>query len=479
LLLRFNLNQVDLLVKNARIITAEGSYDGAIGIRNGQIQSITKNASAPSAGEVIDAKGNLVLPGCIDAHSHFRDLERSSFEDFESGTKSAAAGGLTTCIEMPTTIPPTSTVEGFQAKLAAANKKSVVDFALYAGAGTHNIQEIEKLATIGAAAYKTFTMIYPGREKDMMGIYPTDDGSFFDVLAAVAKTNRPWAVHAENGEMIEYFAKKVKAKGGRDLKAYLESKPGIAEGEATLRSGYIARAAGARMHIVHVSAKEVVEVIKMLRGINYFATAETCPHYLTFTIEEAARLGPYGKVSPPIREKADQKALWRAVAEGEIQIIGSDHAPFDKEHKERGRKDVFLAQAGVTGIQAMLPVMLTHVKNGRLSLQKLVSLMALNPAKLYGLFPGKGTIQVGSDADLVIVEYGRESKLSVDDFYSKDKGAAIIYDGYRVYGRPLVTISRGRIVAREGVVNAEPGSGRFLKPGPSIPLLPLGSFARP
>jgi dihydropyrimidinase/allantoinase len=454
---------MSITVKNGRVFTHQGIIYGAIHAEKGRITWMGMSSNAPDADMVIDAKGMLVLPGLIDAHCHMRDLKRSAFEDFLSGTMSAAAGGITTVFEMPTTLPPTSTPEAFEKKVHVASSKAVVDFGLYAGIGSHNISHIAKLKELGAIAYKTFTMVYPGREKDMEGLYMADDGSFYTVFNKVAKTPLFCSVHAENYDMIRYFEERVLAEGGRDLLAYLRAKPGVVEGEAALRALYFGSLTKARVHIAHISAKEVLEVLTLFRSKGNF-TGETCVHYLTFTVDEVAHLGPYGKVSPPLRIKEDQASLWRAINDGTLSMIVSDHAPFSKEMKERGRDNVFLAQAGFTGLQAMVPVMLTHMKAGRITLERLVKVMSENPAKIARIYPKKGVIGVGSDADLTVIDPGREWTIKIDEFYTKDKEGATIYDGFKAIGKPVYTIVRGKVVSEDGVVSASPGYGEFVRP---------------
>jgi len=423
-----------------------------------------KDSACPPSDRVVDVHGLLAIPGVIDAHCHLRDLGKSAFEDFSSGTKTAAAGGVTTVFEMPTTIPPTSTPEAFVSKLEAARSKAVVDFALYAGAGSANVHLISKLAELGAIGYKTFTMIYPGREKEMEGVYMQDEGSFYACLTEIAKTGLFCSVHAENYSMIKFFEDKVKAEGGRDLLAYLRAKPGVVEGEAASRALYLGSVAHTRMNIAHVSAMEIVDFLANYRAKGFDFTGETTVHYLTFTAEELARYGPYGKTAPAIRNAENRASLWRGLNQGTLSMVVSDHAPFSKEMKERGKDDVFLAQAGATGLQAMVPVMLTHMNEGRLTLDTLVRSMSTNPAKIGRIYPRKGVIALGSDADLTVIDPDVEWKLKVDDFYTKDRDGAAIYDGYHARGKVACTIVRGQVVAEDGRATADKALGELVRP---------------
>ena len=451
-------------VRNGRFYTEAGVFEGSVHSYGGRIDWMGKDSGCPPSDRVVDAHGRWVLPGIIDAHCHLRDLGKSAFEDFSSGTETAAAGGVTTVFEMPTTIPPTSTPEAFASKLEVAKSKAIVDFCLYAGAGSANVQLISKLAKLGAVGFKTFTMIYPGREKEMEGVYMQDEGSFYACLDEIAKTGLFCSVHAENYSMIKFFEDKVKAAGGRDLLAYLKAKPGVVEGEAASRALYLGSVAGARMHIAHLSAMEIIDFLGNYRARGFDFTSETTLHYLTFTAEELERYGPYGKTAPAIRTAENRAALWRALNSGIISMVVSDHAPFSKDMKERGRDDVFLAQAGVTGLQAMVPVMLTHMNDGKISLDTLVRVMSSNPAKLGRIYPRKGTIALGADADFTVVDPKAEWRVKVDDFYTKDKAGAAIYDGYRARGKVAYTIVRGQVVAEDGRATADRPIGELVRP---------------
>ena len=254
---------IDLVLKNGKIVTGNGVFDGGLGVDSGQIVAIGKNAHLPDADKVVDLSGNLVLPGAIDGHCHCHAMGRSDWEDFTTGTMAAAAGGITTILEMPQTLPPTATAKAFLEKRKEAERDAVVNFGLYGGAGSQNLDEIPKLAADGAIAFKTFMpQPSPGREQDMWGLFVADDGSFFEALKAIARTGLPSCVHAENWQIYQYLAKKLESEGKKDLPAYLEARPAIAESEGISRAAMLADAAGARIHICHVAAREGVEVVR-------------------------------------------------------------------------------------------------------------------------------------------------------------------------------------------------------------------------
>jgi len=459
------LTTVDLVLRNGRIFTPSGFFHGGIGVEDGRIASLGKDSTLPRADRTVDVKGNIILPGFIDAHCHCHGMERSDWEDFTTGTRAAAAGGFTTILEMPITTPPTSTVNAFREKKEVVARQAIVNFALFGGAGSDNIDEIDGIAREGAVAFKTF-MPPPthGREKDFWGLYVKDDGSFLEMLRAIAQTGLRSCVHAENPEIVSHLMRRVESEGRKDLGAYLESKPGITESEAISRAAMFASVTGARMHICHVCAKEAIEVVTCLRQKGQPLTAETCPHYLTFIHDAVKHLGPYAKVNPPIRHVEDRTRLWEALRTGVIDIVASDHGPFTRDLKEIGRDDIWRASMGFPALDAMIPVMLTHVNQGLISLQELVKLSSENVAKIFGLYPSKGLLQVGADADMAVVDMSRRKKLKTEEFQTKAKDVASIWDGMEVQGVPIRTIVNGTEVMEEGTVLGKPATGQFLRP---------------
>ncbi len=456
---------VDLVLKNGKIWTTGGILEGGVGIDSGKIVTIGKDEALPNSDKTIDLKGKLILPGFIDAHTHIRGMDRSDWEDFTSGTSAAAAGAITTVFEMPITVPPTSTVTGFREKVYRASRESIVNFAFYAGAGGQNIDEIPLLAREGALAFKTFMHPPPaGREEDFWGFYVTDDVSHFKVLESIAETGLVSAVHAENYAVIAHLTERLKTQGRRDLTAYMESRPGITEADAIFGTSMLASYVGARLHICHIAASQSVAVVEMLKKNGQMVTAETCPHYLTFTHKDVERLGPYAKINPPVRQAADREMLWKALNSGVIDIVASDHGAFPKDTKEVGRSDIWQAYMGAPGLDCMMPVMFTHVNQGRISLGTLVRVCSENPARIFGLYPRKGVLAIGSDADIVAVDLSQKRKLKASEFYTKAKDVSLLYDGFEAKGIPTLTIVNGLEVMRDGEITGRPGTGKLEKP---------------
>lgn len=456
---------VDLVLKDAKIVTGDGIFVGGLAIDSGQIVAIARNGNLPEADKVQDLHGNLIMPGAIDGHCHVHAMGRSDWEDFTTGTMAAAAGGITTILEMPQTLPPTSTAKAFAEKRKEAERDAVVNFGLYGGAGSQNLEEIPRIAAEGAVAFKTFMpQPSPGREKDMWGLFVTDDGSFFEVFKTIARTGIPSCVHAENWQIYQYLSKKLESEGKMDLAAYLEARPGITESEGISRAAMLANAAGARIHICHVCAQEAVDVVRRAKANGQRLTAETCPHYVTFTAEQVNQYGAYAKINPPIRTVQDRNELWKGLNDGTIDIVTSDHGPFTKDWKEAGLKNIWKASMGTPCLDAFLPVMLTHVNEGRISLETLTRAVSEKVAKIFGLYPKKGVVRVGSDADLVIVDPKKKRKLRAEEFYTKAKAIALVYNGVEVKGMPVATLVNGVEVMRDGQVVGKPGTGKFVTP---------------
>lgn len=446
---------VDLVVRNGRVATPHGIVEASIGVDEGRIVSITKDAFAPKADVVVDAKGCFVLPGMIDMHVHFRDPGFPEREDFETGTRAAAAGGVTTAADMPNTVPSVTSVEAFEAKRKIAEGKALVDFALIGGAGALSRETLISLAEAGVAAFKTFMT---ARFKELAA----SDGQMLENFAAIAETGRPCLIHAENEDIVSRWRERARALGRRDPLAHAEFRPPIAEVEATMRTILLAEETPVHLHVCHMTAKGAVDILAWAkaRGIN--VTGETSPNYLLLTADAMRRLGPYAKIDPPLRGPEDQRRLWEALRSGTLDVVASDHAPYTEEEKERGWEDIFEAPSGSVAIETTLPLMLDQVNRGALKLERLVEVFSANPARILGLYPRKGVIQVGADADLVIADLKRDFIIKGENLHSRQKKTP--FEGYRGRGLPLTTLVRGETVMEDGDVIGRPGYGKFQRP---------------
>lgn len=443
----------NLLVRNARLVLPEGIIDDIdILVENGVVSRIGKGLEAPSGVEVLDAKGKLVLPGVVDEHVHMREPGLEYKDNFTNGTLDAVAGGVTTVLEMPNTLPPVEDHKILLNKAKRLISKAYVDFALYGVIHNENIDEFEEMVHIGAVGFKIFMGPTTGN------IPSPDDAVIYEALLKSAKLKVPIAFHAENWSLVKYFTEKTKASGRLDPKAHVDARPPICEEEAIQRIALYAKRTGGLALIVHMSSREGVEVLRRARmeGVNIWG--ETNPHYLLLSLEDYDRYGTLIKVNPPIRSREHQETLWKAILDGTITNMGSDHAPHTEEEK---KKNVWEAAAGFPGVRTLLPLMLDQALRGKLPLTKIPELLSKNPAKLFNLYPRKGTIMVGSDADMVIVDPQAETVINKEDFHSKYPISPFI--GWKLKGKIEYTILRGTIIAVEGKVIGGP-RGQWIKP---------------
>ena len=449
---------VDLVIKNALIPIGTDLVAAGIAIDEGKIVSIAKESFLPRSSKNIDVNGNIVIPGCIDSHVHFRDPGALEIEDFQTGTTAAACGGVTTVLDMPTNVPYVSTISALDYKKGQIMSKALVDYGLYGGPDVSKLDEVRPLADAGVIGYKIF-MGTPGA-------YPQvpDDDNLLEAFRSVSATGLPTSVHAENWQIIKYYTEKLKKGGRKDALAHCEARPEIAEIDAVSRALLLAEETGLRLHMAHMSTARAVCLIKEAKAAGLKVTAETCPHYLLLDNSVMNKMGPYARVNPPLRSKRDVSALWEAIMNGTIDILASDHAPQLRENKEPGWQDIWACKGGLVGVETMLPLMLTQVNADRLSLGRVIQIMSENPAKIFGLYPRKGVIQVGADADFVVVNMKQELQLQEERLHSKQKKTP--FSGWGVKGVPILTMVRGQVVMKDGEVIGKPGSGMLLSSGP-------------
>jgi allantoinase len=453
------MNSYDLCITNARIVDERGEFHGAIGIRDGRIAALLAGTPDAPARETIDAAGRVLLPGLIDAHVHFNEPGRTDWEGFECGSKGAAAGGVTTVIDMPLNNQP-AVVDGatLAAKRAALAGRSVVDYLLWGGLVTDNVAHLSKQDAAGAVAYKAF-MSNSGID-DFAAV---TDGVLLDGLRHAASSGKLVAVHAESEALTAHFTAQLRAAGRTDRRAWLESRTPFTEVEAITRALLLARVAGARLHIVHVSTAEGIDLVDAARRMGQPATCETCPHYLALDEDDFVAIGPAAKCAPPLRSRANVEALWQRVLAGQVDLITSDHSPCPTADKRRGDNDIWAAWGGISGVQTMLPLLLDEGAYRRgMALPLLARLTSASPARLFGLYPRKGSLRPGADADLAIVDTDAEWTVRAVELFARHKHSP--YDGRRLRGCVATTLVRGQVVYQDGKILARPGHGRLVAP---------------
>lgn len=425
----------NLLVSGGTLVTSDSVFKADVYISDGRIAKIGRGLSVEGT-EVIDASGLFVMPGAIDAHVHMRDPGLVEKEDFGTGTAAAAAGGVTTVLEMPNTLPPVDSVERLKDKERLLAPKAVVDFGLYAVLHDGNAGEVEALAESGAVGFKAFLGPTTGN------IPPPSDATIFEALNTLKRTGVPIAFHAENPSLVNYYTNKVKSEGRTDPKAHCDSRPPICETEAVNRIGFLSSRSGGKAHIVHLSTGEALRIVAEYRAKGTSLTCETNPQYLTMTEDDMERLGALGKINPPLRTSEDQAALWEGIASGFVESVGSDHAPHLVAEKRN--PNIWEAPAGFVGVETLLPIMLDFAARGRTSIQRVTALLSSNPARLYNIAHRKGEIREGMDGDLAVVDLSEEVVITAEKLHSKQKITP--FEGRRVKAAIKYTIVRGNVV---------------------------------
>ena len=453
----------DTVIKNATIVTATDMHPGDIGVTGGKIAAIGSSLPQEGASKVIDAAGRMVIPGGIDVHTHL-DMPfggTTSADDFESGTIAAAHGGTTTLIDFAIQYKGQSLRQAFEAWMKKADGKAAIDYAFHCiitDLGTAQLEEMGALVREGVSSFKLF-MAYPG-------VFMLDDATIFKAMSQAAKHGGLICMHAENGGVIDVLVQRALAEGKKSPKYHALSRPTTAEGEATARAIALAEMAGAPVYIVHMSCNDALEKVREARDRGVAAYAETCPQYLFLSIEKMDAPGFEGAkyvFTPPLREKWHQEKLWQGLARDTLQVVSTDHCPFCfKEQKELGKDDFTKIPNGGPGIEHRLSLVYTGgIHGGRFSPNRFVQLVATAPAKLFGLYPRKGTIAVGSDADLVVWDPNAEEVISAERHHMKVDYS--MFEGIRVKGVPKTVLSRGKVVVENGKFTGRAGSGEFLK----------------
>ena len=442
----------DVIVKNARIPQGDGTALTNILVKDEKISGVVDCAEGIEAREVIDAKGFLTLPGCIDSHTHFMYQGFNHRENFVTGSAAAARGGITTIIDMPCcSVPSVRSVKQMDLKRSLLARQALVDFALWGGVTGEDVREdrldnVAAQADHGAVAFKVYMT-------PSVPTYPrVTDPEMLEAFRAVAQTGLAVGIHAENFAMCDFYVKKFQKEGRMDGPAWAEARMELAEKVAIELGISFAEAVGARLHIVHMSTGIGAKLIRgaKLRGLN--CTSETCPHYLTLNYQEAmTKYGACAKIAPPLRTKRDNEELWQGLADGSVDFIATDHAPYELESEKRFEgMNIWTAFPGIPGVETMVPILVSEGYNkGRLTLSKLVDVLSKNAAIHYGLYPKKGAMHIGSDADFTIIDLDKEWTIDV-----KDEASMCGYtplEGMKLKGRVAKTVVRGHVVFEDKV----------------------------
>jgi allantoinase len=438
------------LISNARILLEGKLVRASIMIADGKIKSISRSNHS-SSDEQIDAKGRIVLPGLVDGHAHLYDPAFTYREDFTSGTSAAVAGGVTTVVEMALTTPVDSPYR-VRTKIEEGKRSSLIDFSLHAGMmNLNNLGNIPAIAELGVRSFKTFTC----------KPYYADDHTLMSLMRETTMQHSLLNLHAEDEATANENMQRLLDAGRKDPMAHAEWKPNLAEARAVEKIIQFARGLGARVHISHMSTRQGVDAVRKAKRQRVRITTETCPHYLTFTRKDMKKQGPYLKMNPSLKGPEDMEALWRGLRDGTVDIVTSEHAPGTRAEKEPGWTDIWKAWGGVPAIETMLPVLLSEgVSRHRLTLPRLQRVCCENPARTFGLYPRKGVIQRGADADLVILDLKLKKKVRAEDLHQKVGWTP--YEGWTLKGWPVLTMRRGQVAYRNEELLGKPRSAEFL-----------------
>ena len=418
-----------------------------LAIDGDRIVRIAKDPNLPSASGKMDLGGLLVLPGLIDAHVHLRDQRLSYKEDFFTGTAAAASGGVTFVVDMPNNEPVTMDSATMKERMDQAGRKAVVNVGFHS-AFPEKTEEMRRIVREGAIAFKLYM------HKKIGGLSPDDDGALVEGFREAAGMDVPVSVHAEDAGIMESALRSIETKERHSPNAYLKVHSPDAEAKAVRRTVEIAEKSSAGVHICHLSTKAGIEIVSSARGAGLPITCEVTPHHLLLSSSHFRDLGSVALTDPPLRSGEDLLSLWSGVQASDVDILVSDHAPHSME--EKGGSSIFEVAPGIAGVETLLPLMLTQVSKGRLSLSTLVGMTSEKPAEIFGL-KDRGRLEEGNYADLVVVDLKEQWSIDSSRFFSKAKFSP--FDGWRVQGRPKRTFVNGCLVMDDGEIVGKPGDG--------------------
>lgn len=453
----------DTIITGGTVVTATDTYVADVAISDGKIVAIGKDLPRENARRLLDAAGKYVMPGGIDVHTHL-DMPfggTTSADDFETGTRAALFGGTTTLIDFAIQYKGQTLRHAFDTWMTKASSKAVSDYAFHCiitDAADAQLKEVNALVRDGVTSFKLF-MAYPG-------VFMLDDATIFKVFQSAAKQGALVCMHAENGGAIDVIVKQALAEGKTAPKYHALTRPTTAEAEATSRAIALAEMAGAPVYIVHLSCNDALQKVREARDRGLPVYAETCPQYLYLSIENFDAPGFEGAkyvFTPPLREKWHQEKLWEGLRHDHLQVVSTDHCPFCfKEQKELGKGDFTKIPNGGPGIEHRMSLIFSGgVASGRFSVNRFVELVSTTPAKLFGLYPRKGTIAVGSDADLVVFDPKRKHTISAKTHHMRVDYS--MFEGIQVTGMPDMVLSRGELMIEGEKFLGRAGRGQFLK----------------
>ena len=448
----------DSKFENGRIVTPDSVLsDLSIAVRDGTIAAIGSPSELGVADQVVDLDGQYLLPGVIDDHVHVRSPGQEYKEDWASATAAAAAGGVTTLLAMPNTDPIIDSPETLEQVYEIAGGDAHVDFQSYAVLTAENYDRVEALAEAGAVGFKVFLGTTFG------GIEPPDDGELYAAMGQAAEIEKRIGFHEENDDILTHFENQYRSDGRNAPIDHAHSRPVVAEAEAVSRIILLADHADCPVHMFHLSSGTGAELVARGKADGVNVTAETCPHYLWFTEEVLNEKGNVARIQPPIRDADERERLWTVgVDDGAVDCIATDHSPHTDEEKNVDDPfgDTWESISGFVGLESEVGVMSTFVAEGRLSPEQWAYIHSTRPAQIWGLYPQKGSLQVGTDADFTVVDPDAEWVQEKEQLHSKSRTTP--FNGERFVGEPTMTVVRGEVVYEGGSLQIEEGYGEFV-----------------
>ncbi len=449
------------IIENGIVGMESGAMRADLVIEDDRIAGIMLDSSDLEADERIDADGHYVVPAGVDVHTHFRDPNAVQTEGFYTGSMGAIAGGIGTVVEMPQATPVSSEGVHIKEKIKVGSRESIVDFALWGAAINQPIEKIDEMIDAGIVAVKSFMA------GSSPGFPAATDDTLLSVFEHLAGTGIPYGLHAENDQLLQAGIARMKAAGRKDPLAHAESRPPIVELEAVNRAIFFAEQTGGVAYICHTTVGSGFELIRQAQERGALIYGETCPQYLLMDEEDLEQRGPFARCAPAIRSREEVELLWDYVVDGTVDVISSDHCGYTIESKEAGLDNIWEAPLGLAGVQTMYPSVFDEMLNSRgMDIGDFVRLTAGNPARIFSLYPRKGSFELGADADVAIYDPNQTWVVRGEDMLHRNKWSPM--EGREIRGRVVRTIIRGKTVYEfngEPVIHAERGTGKFLARG--------------
>jgi len=447
------------VLRNGRVVAPTSELDADVYIGGGKILGVGSMPEHDREALAIDVRGQYVVPGFIDGHVHLREMGTSDREDFYTGTQAAAVGGITTVMDMPNSKPNVITPDDYRARRDRVIERAYVNIGLYVWACSKNVDRLLEFEELGPIGFKIFTAETGAYDPEFANYITTDPAVVYRIFEQTSRMRALTAVHSECQSLVSHFEKYARSEMKADMRAYLYSRKQSVEDVAVFSEVAMARETKAKLHICHVVGKGAVDFLRWAKRDYYpDVTCEAAPGNLLMNAADTMEQGSVAKFSPPIQAEEHRRALWGGLLDGTIDIVGSDHAP--QEYEKKHNPDIWQASPGSPALDYWVPVMLDRVARGEISMLRFVEAASARPAQVFGLYPKKGAIQVGADADVVVLDMNKTSAVAAVRFKSKARYTP--FEGWPMRGIPSMTFVAGNLVARDGEIVGKPGNGTIV-----------------